>query len=232
MLSAIIVAAGSSRRLGFDKLSALIVGQPVVLHTVAAFEATKSVDEILVVTRSDRCGEFEKMLRPLSKVRKIVAGGERRQDSVKAGLDAVSPQTEFIAVHDGARPLITARQIERLLEQARRHGAAALAEPVRDTLKRADANLVVKESLARDQVYAMQTPQMFERKLLEEAYANVVRLNQQVTDEVSAVENLGRPVVLVANDEFNFKITYERDLQLAEAVLQQRLGTPTKNPKA
>ena len=232
MLSAIIVAAGSSRRLGFDKLSALIAGKPVIFHTVAAFDATKSVDEIVVVTRTDRRAEFEAMLRPAKKIRAIIAGGERRQDSVRAGLEAISPQTKFVAVHDGARPLTTPTQIERLLEQARRHGAAALAEPVRDTLKRADANLVVKESLVRDQVYGMQTPQIFERKLLEEAYAEVVRSNHHVTDEVSAVENLGHEVVLVPNDEFNFKITYERDLQLAEAVLLQRIGRPTESRKA
>jgi 2-C-methyl-D-erythritol 4-phosphate cytidylyltransferase len=231
MLSAIIVAAGRSRRLGFDKLSARIASEPVIFHTVAAFESAKSVDEIVVVTRNDRLTEFEDMLRPLKKVRAIITGGEHRQDSVKAGLERISSETKYVAVHDGARPLITAAQIDRLLEQTRRYGAAALAEPVRDTLKRADTNLLVKESLARDQVYAMQTPQMFERRLLEEAYAEVVRAGHHVSDEVSAVENIGRKVMLIPNDDFNFKITYERDLRLAEAVLLERLGRSPNIPR-
>jgi 2-C-methyl-D-erythritol 4-phosphate cytidylyltransferase len=127
-------------------------------------------------------------------------------------------------VHDGARPLITPTQIEQVFEQARTHAAASLAEPVRDTLKRADNDLIVSESIERRGVYAMQTPQIFERKLLEQAYQQVAESGKIVTDEVSAVELLGQKVVLVPNPDVNFKITYECDLQLAEAVLLQRQG--------
>ena len=109
-----------------------------------------------------------------------------------------------------------------MFELARKHGAASLAEAVRDTLKRASDDLVVQESIDRNQVYAMQTPQVFERSLLEQAYAAVFNNGQLVTDEVSAVELLGRKVVLVPNEDVNFKITYERDLKLAEGVLRQR----------
>jgi 2-C-methyl-D-erythritol 4-phosphate cytidylyltransferase len=224
MLTAIIVAAGDSRRMGFDKLFAAIAGKPVIAHTLRAFERASSVDGIVVVARADRHNEIKKMVHDdnFKKVRAIVAGGERRQDSVRAGLNRVDPQVKFVAVHDAARPLITPTQIERLFQQCQIHGAAALAEPINDTLKRADADLLVTESVDRRELYAMQTPQMFERALIDEAYRAVYAENILVTDEVSAVERLGRRVVLVVNNDFNFKITYQRDLPLAEFVLTRR----------
>ena len=125
-------------------------------------------------------------------------------------------------MHDAARPLVTPEQIERVYAQCRVHGAAALAEPINDTPKRADVDLMITASVDRHQLYAMQTPQIFERGLIEEAYRVVYAGNVSVTDEVSAVERLGRKVVLVLNEDFNFKITYPRDLALAEFVLKQR----------
>jgi 2-C-methyl-D-erythritol 4-phosphate cytidylyltransferase len=226
MLTAIIVAAGSSRRLGFDKLTAPLTGKPVIWHTVAAFENTKCVDEIVVVTRADRIDEFKAMFKNAGKVAAILAGGEHRHNSVEAGLHHLKETTRYVAVHDGARPLITPTAIEQVFEEARRSGAASLAEAVRDTLKRAGNDLVVRESIDRNQVYAMQTPQVFERKLLEQAYAAVAQNGQLVTDEVSAVELLGKKIILVPSEEVNFKITYQRDLELAEAVLLQRRKAP------
>jgi 2-C-methyl-D-erythritol 4-phosphate cytidylyltransferase len=222
MLTAIIVAAGSSQRLGFDKLMAPIAGKPTILHTVDAFERTRSVYEIVVVTRADRVAEFKLALSSLKKVRAIIPGGEHRHNSVHAGLRALDAGTTYVSVHDGARPLITSFQIDQVFEQAKAHGAAALAEPVGDTLKRAGDDLIVRESIDRHQVYAMQTPQIFERRLLEKAYDAVSANSGLVTDEVSAVELLGHKIVLVPNPDANFKITYNRDLKLAEAVLLQR----------
>jgi len=118
--------------------------------------------------------------------------------------------------------MITPEKITRVFEACRQDGAAALAEPINDTLKRADADLAVVGSVDRDGVYSMQTPQVFERKLLAEAYELVVKKKMSVTDEVSAVELLGKKVVLVPNHDFNFKITYPRDLPLAEFVIRQR----------
>jgi 2-C-methyl-D-erythritol 4-phosphate cytidylyltransferase len=125
-------------------------------------------------------------------------------------------------VHDAARPLITPEQIERVFEQCRLHGAAALAQPINDTLKRVDANLLVVGSVDRHQLYAMQTPQIFERKLIEDAYRAVCAENILVTDEVSAVERLGRKIALVLNADFNFKITYPRDLPVADFIIRDR----------
>src|SRR5207249_4496082 len=146
------------------------------------------------------------------KVRSIVPGGERRQDSVRAGLNHIDRDARYVAVHDAARPLIVPEQIELAFAQCRVHGAAALAQPVNDTLKRADADLLVVGSVDRHQLYAMQTPQIFERKLLEDAYRAVYAENILVTDEVSAVERLGYKIALVLDDDFNLKITYPRDL--------------------
>jgi len=227
MLTAIIVAAGDSRRMGFDKLFTAIAGKPVIAHTISAFQRANSVNEIIVVAREDRQNEIKTIVRDRrsEKVRSIVPGGKHRQDSVRAGLDQLDSATRWVAVHDAARPLITPEQIERVFHQGATHGAAALAEPINDTLKRADSDLLVSGSVDRDQLYAMQTPQIFERQLLEDAYRAVCAENIFVTDEVSAVERMGRKVVLVVNGDFNFKITYPRDLPLADFVLKQRMDS-------
>ena len=230
MLTAIIVAAGSSQRMGFDKLFGTIAGKPVIAHTLHAFEHASSVNEIIVVAREDRHDEIRKISRDgnFEKVRSIIAGGERRQDSVRAGLNCLNTDAKYVAVHDAARPLVTAEQIERVFEQSQIHGAAALAEPINDTIKRAGADLAVIGSVDRHQLYVMQTPQVFERALIEEAYRAAHTENVSLTDEVSAVERLGRKVILVLNDGYNFKITYPRDLALAEFVLNQRAHSGCK----
>jgi 2-C-methyl-D-erythritol 4-phosphate cytidylyltransferase len=227
VLTAIIVAAGDSRRMGFDKLFAAIAGKPVIAHTISAFERANSVNGIIVVAREDRHDEIKTMAgdENFKKVRSIIPGGKYRQDSVRAGLEHLDSATRWVAVHDAARPLVTPEQIERVFQQCANHAAAALAEPVNDTLKRADSNLLVSASVDRDQLYAMQTPQVFERQLIEEAYRAVYAENISVTDEVSAVERLGREVVLVLNDDFNFKVTYPRDLPVAEFILKQRMDS-------
>jgi|SRR5262249_2396412 len=222
MLTAIIVAAGSSERMGFDKLFALVSGKPVIAHTIAAFENTKCVDEIILVGRADSLRELQKLIGQPTKVKQIVAGGAERSDSVRAGLEHVDSKSDYVAVHDAARPMITPEKITCVFEAARANAAASLAEPINDTLKRADTDLAVKESVDRSGIYGMQTPQVFERKLLEEAYELVAKKKISVTDEVSAVELLGRKIVLVPNYDFNFKVTYPRDLPLAEFVLRHR----------
>jgi 2-C-methyl-D-erythritol 4-phosphate cytidylyltransferase len=224
VLSAIIVAGGSSQRMGFDKLFATIAGEPVIAHAIRAFERADCVSEIVLVAREERHDEIRKITSAsgFKKIRAIAPGGERRQDSVRAGLDRIDCNGKYVAVHDAARPLITPEQIERAFEQCRAHGAAALAQPLNDTLKRADADLLVVGSVDRHQLYAMQTPQVFERRLIEDAYRNVYAENASVTDEVSAVERLGYKIALVLNDDFNLKITYPRDLPVADFILRQR----------
>jgi 2-C-methyl-D-erythritol 4-phosphate cytidylyltransferase len=230
MLTAIIVAAGSSQRMGFDKLFATIARKPVIAHTIQAFERASCVNEIIVVAREERHDAIKRIASDESfkKLRAIIAGGERRQDSVRAGLGRLNPAAKYVAVHDAARPLVTPEQIERVFEQCQKDKAASLAEPVNDTIKRAGADLVVTGSVDRHQLYVMQTPQVFERALIEEAYRTADAKNASLTDEVSAVERLGRKVVLVLNDGFNFKITHPRDLALGEFVLKQRAHSDCK----
>jgi 2-C-methyl-D-erythritol 4-phosphate cytidylyltransferase len=224
MLTAIIVAAGDSRRMGFDKLFATIAGRPVIAHTIHAFERAGCVGGIIVVAREDRLAEIKKIVRDekLKKVRSIITGGKHRQDSVRAGMDHLEATARYVAIHDAARPLITAEQIERVFEQCRIHAAASLAEAISDTLKYADSEFFVTSPVDRHQLYAMQTPQVFERRLIEDGYRAVYAENASVTDEVSAVERLGRKVILVPNTDLNFKITYPRDLALAEFVIHER----------
>ena len=182
------------------------------------------MEAVRVVGRVERLEELREIAasRGGAKVRDTIAGGAERQDSVRAGLAALPPDCDFVAVHDAARPLVRPTEIERVYEAAQRHGAAALAAPVTDTLKRANAALMVTASVERAGLFAMQTPQIFARDLLEQAYAKVRAEGLSITDEVSAVQNLGHGVVLVPNDAPNFKLTFPADLALAESVLRSR----------
>ncbi len=225
MLSAIIVAGGRSQRMGFDKTFALIAGKAVVAHSIAAFEAAPSVAEIVIVGRTDRLAELREIVSSenFGKVRQVCAGGVYRQDSVANGLRKVAPEAEYIAVHDAARPLVRPEQIEAVFARSRASGSAALAAPVRDTLKRAGAERFVSESVSREQLFAMETPQIFARELLLRAYATVAAQNLTITDEVSAVELLQHKVALVPHESWNFKITYPADFPLAEFILSNRV---------
>ena len=158
----------------------------------------------------------------IKKVQQVVEGGVRRQDSVEKGLRSLGKKARFVAVQDAARPLVRPTQIERVFDAVQRQGAAALAAPIRDTLKRADADHFVTGGIPREHLFAMETPQIFARDLLRRAYDFVAQNQLTITDEVSAVEQLKHKILLVPNDEPNFKITYPADLQLAEFVLKQR----------
>jgi 2-C-methyl-D-erythritol 4-phosphate cytidylyltransferase len=225
MVSAIIVAAGSSRRMGFDKLFAPLAGKPVIWHSLKAFSDCREVDEIIVVAKDDRVEEFEHLVKTenLPKTRKIVAGGAERHLSVWNGLQVVSSkQSEYVAIHDGARPLTTPQLIGACLEMAKEYGAACCASPIPDTIKRASIEQMVEESVERTGLWAMQTPQVFSSGLILQAYASLMAKHEMVTDEVSAVQKLGKKIGLLKNEDWNFKITYPHDLELAEQVLTLR----------
>lgn len=224
MLTAIIVAGGSSRRMGFDKTFALLAGRPVIAHSIAAFEQTESVVKIILVGRADRVPELEELVRQptFRKVTAVIPGGARRQDSVANGLARLGPETDFVAVHDGARPLVRPGLIERIYSAARAHGGAASAAPVSDTLKRVNAEREVISTVDRENLFGVQTPQIFRRDLLEKSYRAIAAAGLEITDEISAFEHEKEKVVLLPNEEPNFKITYPADLVLAEFLLQQR----------
>ena len=222
---AIMVAAGSSRRMGFDKLTADLAGKPVAIHSLLAYEACDSVERIVLVTREERVEEFEALAQEhsITKLQSVVPGGAERHLSVWNGFQAAQPKADdYVAVHDAARPLITPAAIEACLANACHHGASACAAPVTDTLKRATEDGAVTGSVERDHLWAMQTPQIFLASLLERAYRQILRTEQTVTDEVSAMQHLGVSVVLTRIDEPNFKITLPRDLHLAKLILESR----------
>jgi len=224
MLSAIIVAGGSSSRMGFDKIFAPLAGKLLIAHTIAAFQEAKCVDEIVIVCRPDFHSQLQSLVASgsFSRVAQIVRGGEDRQDSVRAGLQAIHAEAKYISVHDAARPLITPNEISRVFHACREHDAAVLVDPITDTVKRATADNFIADSVDRTGLFAMQTPQMFERSLLERAYREVTKSDRRVTDEVSAVQLLGHRVAIVSAQEPNLKITYPRDLDIAQLLLSRR----------
>lgn len=217
--SAIIVAAGSSRRMGFDKLLAPLGGKPVLLRTLEAFESCTGVTEIVVVAGEDLARSIESWRGGLTKLTQIVSGGKERHFSVWNGLSAIQSSASVVAVHDGGRPLITSAQISRCITAARECKAVACARPMTETLKRADADGCITDSIERNGVWVMETPQVFERALLVSAYEKVLRESLLVTDEVSAMQSLGVPVRVVENASPNLKITFPADLVLAEKLL-------------
>lgn len=206
--------------MGFDKLSARIAGVSVLERSIRAFQASDAIDRIVVVTAEEQFDEVIGL--GASKVVSVIPGGAERHLSVHRGLLSVAEGTKMVAVHDGARPLVTTAAIAACVEAARNFGAASLAHRVTDTLKRADADGRVTGSVSREHLWGMETPQAFRLELLLRAYDSVLDAGEVVTDEVSAVESLGEPVQLVENHEPNPKITFPADLSLAEAVLAAR----------
>ncbi len=217
MTSAIIVAAGSSRRMGFNKLMAPLCGEPVLRRTLGVFQKCAAIDEIIVVTSDALRMEIDVWCASdLGKITKIIAGGAERHLSVHAGLQALNPACDIVAVHDGARPMISVNQITRCVEAARTQAAVACARPMTETLKRCDSDGLITDSIDRANAWIMETPQVFQRELLVRAYEAVIRDSLLVTDEVSAVQHLGEPVFVVENAEPNPKITFPADILLAE----------------
>jgi len=215
---AIIVAAGSSRRMGFDKLAAPLDGTPVLARTVSKFSLAEAISRIVVVCPEDR---WRLLGDPPPDSVSRVDGGTERQHSVAAGLAALPAGTRWVAIHDGARPLVTPEEIDRCVAEARKHRAASLARRVTETLKRSDAGAFSAEAVSRDDLWFMETPQVFEVDLLKEAYAEVASRGLVVTDEVSALEAIGIKTKFVESTGIpNLKITTPADLALAKALLQ------------
>ncbi len=216
--AAIIVAAGSSRRMGFDKLMAPLGGEPVLWRSIQAF-AGPEISQIVVVTSDDRRDALAKNVAALGRRVVFVPGGAERHLSVAEGLRALAPDTEFVAVHDGARPLVSRADLARVIAKAHEVAAASLAHPVVDTVKRADAAGRVTGAVDRTGLWGMETPQVFSLPLLRRAYDAVLAAGKTPTDEVSAVEFIGHDVFLVESTAPNLKITHPQDLALAGRLL-------------
>ncbi len=200
--------------MGFDKLMHPLAGKPVLQHSIDAFTSLAQVDAIVVVTSEERF----KQLTPHPKLIRADGAAERHL-SVSNGINALPAELDLIAVHDGARPLITQQQILKVCEQAQIHQAATSACKVTDTMKRSDANGFSSASVDRENLWAMETPQVFLAPLLLQAYQHVSKHKLLVTDEVSALEAIGVPTKLVHNTTENLKITFPEDIASAEFTL-------------
>ena len=222
--SAVIVSAGLARRMGgIDKVLAPLGELPVLVHTLYAFQDCPVIDEIIVVAREDLVVEVGRLCREfnLNKVRKVIVGGQERIHSVQAGLGEVDPEADLIAIHDGARPLVPQEVIRDTVTRAALTGAAAPAIPLTDTIKRTEDGLVV-ETVDRSQLWAVQTPQVFEAGLIKTATRKAIDDGELLTDDCGAVERLGMKVTLTSGSPENIKITTPLDLILGEAILQAR----------
>lgn len=218
--SAVVVAAGSSSRMGADKLMLPLDGVPVIVHTLQSISAAASVGEIVLVAREDLVVPMSQLCRDfaLEKVSKVIRGGERRLESARLGTLEVSREAQVIAIHDGARPFVSIQVIEDAIAHALQTGAAAPAVPVKDTVKLAVDGLV-ERTLNRESLFAVQTPQVFEASLICAALQKALDDGVELTDDCAAVERLGMKVTLTQGDERNFKLTTPMDLITAEGIL-------------
>ena len=221
--SAVVPAAGSSARMGQDKLLLPLGEQPVLLHTLRALDACPYITEIVVVTREELIVPIGQLCRDaaLEKVRKVIVGGATRSHSVLAGLGELSQDAELAAIHDGARPLVSQAVLEAVIRRASECGAAAPAVPVKDTVKRARDGLVTA-TLDRAELRAVQTPQVFQVDLIKTALQKALEDGAEPTDDCAAVERLGIGVALTEGDYCNLKLTTPEDLAVAEALLAWR----------
>lgn len=217
---AVLVAGGSSRRMGFDKLLAKVHGRAVIEWTARVFDSHPAVCGLVVVARGDAVDTVAGLFGGLIKPVRVVAGGGWRHESVWNGLEALDAgPRDLVAVHDAARPLVSADAISRCVEAAARCGAAACARAVRDTLKRSSHGGFVGTGIDRDGVWAMETPQVMRLGLLREASRRAIESGERVTDETSAMTAAGYPVRLIETGSLNIKVTVPSDLDLLARLL-------------
>lgn len=222
--SAVIVAAGSSQRMGSDKLMMKLGEIPVLARTLKAFQSSPLVDEIVVVTRLDKLQEIADLCKEygIDKVSRVIAGGKTRTESALAGVSEVSSSAKLIAIHDGARPLVTADVILRTVYAAAEHMAAAPAVPSVDTLKAVDAEGCIIGTVDRETTLRIQTPQIFRAELIKGALTKAVEKGMTLTDDCAAAEMMGVRTKTVLGDEDNIKITTPRDMLFAAEILKER----------
>jgi 2-C-methyl-D-erythritol 4-phosphate cytidylyltransferase len=224
--SAIIVAAGSSTRMGpqTDKLFLPVAGRPLLAHAWQRFDRAPSIGEIILVVRDGRQSVFVELAATLALTKpfRLVPGGKERQDSVWNGLEALSPASEIVAIQDAARPCTSVAMIEATIEAARQTGAAVAAQPVSDTIKGSDDGAYVSQHLERSRLWAVQTPQTFRVEIIRRALQTVRERGLRVTDDTAACELIGQPVKLVHVAGPNPKVTVAEDVPYVEMLLKAK----------
>lgn len=226
-VSAIVVAAGTANRMeGADKQLLMLGGVPVVTRSLSALGMCERVFEIVVVCREAQIADYYDLVRfyGFDKVTSVVAGGAVRQDSVFAGIGACSEDTEYFAIHDGARPLVLPEEIDACIDLAIETKAAAVGVKVKDTIKICDGNGVIISTPHRDSLWAIQTPQIFEANLYRRAMAAAIHGKREYTDDCQLIENFGHDVRISQGSHENIKITMPPDIAVAEAIIAMREG--------
>lgn len=225
-VSAIIVAAGGSVRMGgnISKQFIPLLGRPAIEYTLKAFQSCDVINEIVIVCRRQDRQRIEYIVNEngFNKVTNLVEGGATRAQSVANGIGAVNENSEYLAIHDGARPLITAKEIELVTKNAFETKAATLGVSVKDTIKIVDKNNIIENTPPRSQLRAVQTPQVFERKLYQLALGSAGKNTENLTDDCALIENMGCEVEVVKGCEENIKLTTPIDVMIAEGILKAR----------
>lgn len=224
--SAILLAAGRSRRLGFDKILTPLAGKIVLKFSFEVLLNSDDVDEIVVVTRGDIREKIQALVDEykVSKAVRVIEGGKERQDSVWEGISVASDQATEVLIHDAARPLITQETITMVLAEARRTGAAIVGKPASDTVKKSNESDEIVETVERSSVWLVETPQIFKKELIKEAYEHVKNNKLQITDDASAVELLNHKVQLIESKALNLKLTRPEDWRYLELLFQSEKG--------
>ena len=223
-VTAIIAAAGAGRRMKADRPKQLLTldNTPILIYTIRKFNTCRMVDRIIVAAPQESVDEVRKLVAGagFSKPVTVVQGGDRRQDSVAIAMQHLNPDTTIVAVHDAVRPFVSVEEIEAVIVEAQKSGAAVLAIPIVDTVKQIRKD-IIDSTLTREHLVLAQTPQVFKIEVLREAFERAKRDEYYGSDESSLVERLGHPVAVVRGSERNIKITRPGDLALARFFLQE-----------
>ncbi len=222
---AVIAAAGSGSRMGMDKNKLFLdfSGKPVLLHTLEQFQRAENIDKIIVSTRPELIDEIKSMaqVNNITKLFDVIAGGDTRQQSVSAAV-SLCKNADFIAIHDGARPFADSLLIDRVCKEAYKYGAAAPGVKVKDTVKRIDGDGFICETVDREELVNIQTPQIFNYRLYCQALENSQKNNLDFTDDCQLIESLGVKIKIVEGDYLNIKITTKDDILFAEKIFSSR----------
>ena len=223
-ISAIVPAGGRGLRMGSNvpKQFLALGDVPLLVHALKIFESSSIISEIILVVPEDECAYWRDHIVTvygLKKISQVVGGGRRRQDSVLNGVQAANSNSDIMVVHDAVRPFVTERMIADVVEAARKHGAAIVAVPVCDTVKRVNDDGLIEETLRREELWVAQTPQAFQRDILVRAHEQGKTDGLDATDDAFLVERMGLSVSIVQGNSQNIKVTRPEDLQIGQAIL-------------
>lgn len=219
-ITALVAAGGLGLRMNLDLAKPLVEvrQKPIIVYTLEALAAHPLIDEVALIFNKDGLDNARKIVKKFNipKVARVIAGGASRKESVRNGLEVVDSRTKWVVIHDGVRPFVDEGSITRVIEGARDTGAAVLAVPVKSTIKQVDRHLVVDATLKREALWEVQTPQVFDRELIQMAYLRAS--HHSVPDDAALVELMGKKIKVVMGSYFNIKITTQEDLVFAEAI--------------